>query len=116
MYLRLRVSMIAFAWDEADVVDSVTVAPRSTLPPPIAHVAAGLPELEVHDAEKPAYEGPLGAYFEKEWIKGAREVRRREMLDAPNRPRLVSALEADTKPDRPLDLIDWESQIIFNTE
>lgn len=96
--------------------DSITVAPRSTLPPSVAHIAAGLPEVEIQDADKPAYEGLLGVFFEKEWIKGAREMRRREMLDAPNRPKLVSSAEVDAKPDRPLDLMDWESQIVYNTE
>jgi hypothetical protein len=79
------------------------------------HLAPSLAELDFHDPSKPLYEGTLGINFEKEWIKQAREVRRREMLDAPDRPNRFGN-DAGASRSRPLDLIDWESQIVFNSE
>lgn len=97
-------------------VDHIKITPSTALPPSQAHLTTGLPELEFHDAQQPIYEGALGVHFEKDWIKGARAARRKEMLDAPGKPDLAEAFDAENQTRRPLDMVDWESQIVFNSE
>jgi len=71
-----------------------------------------LAELQTSEPGRPLYETPMGALFDKEWRKGAKAVKRREMRELPFGLRLDMEDEA---ADKTLDLADWEKDIIFTS-
>jgi len=54
----------------------------------------------------------MGALFDKDWRKGAKAVKRREMRELPFG---LSLDMEDESVDKTLDLADWEKDIIFTS-
>lgn len=101
--------------------DNIHVTPSQGIPLAEQLVAPNIPQLEVDHVDKAAYEMNIGRYFDNEWTKTARTLKRQALLRAPNRPNLDAARLGGIPTEqsaavRPLDVIDWESQIVFNTE
>jgi hypothetical protein len=77
-----------------------------------AFLQASLAELRTTEPGRPLYETPLGALFDIEWRKGAKEVRRKEMKGLPDG---LSLEGADESKEKTLDLADWEKDIVFTS-
>jgi len=77
-----------------------------------AFLQASLAELQTSEPGQPLYERPLGALFDIEWRKGAKEVKRREMRELPKGLSLESEGYMEEKT---LDLADWEKDIVFTS-
>jgi hypothetical protein len=76
---------------------------------------ANLAPLQTFEPGQPPYEKPIGALFDKEWIKGARDQRRKAMKEAPTDIRYNELARADWLPAeaKTLDLADWEKDIVM---
>jgi hypothetical protein len=76
---------------------------------------ADLPPLRKSKPGQAPYETPLGGYFEREWIKGARDLQRKAMKQAPADIDFKALARSDwVAPEaKTLDLADWEKDIIM---
>lgn len=92
-------------------LDHLKVAPDTVIPSNTAFLLPSLQALPVHPPTQPRYETPLGVYFESEWIKEAKQVRRKEMTELPSGPSLEQWHE--DKLEKILDLADWEKDIVL---
>lgn len=93
--------------------DPITIAPNFAIPAAETLAAVNLSPLDIPDSDKPLYETRLGAYFDKDWVREARAVRRRQMLEESSQQ--SREIRSEAQSVRPLDVIDWESQIILNS-
>jgi hypothetical protein len=98
------------------VVDKIKVTPLLDPLPTSTFLLSTLNPLKTHDTDVPLYNRSLGANFDRKWIEGARKLKRREMTRAPADLHITHQL-----PDlavqgfigRPLDMVDWEKDIIL---
>ncbi|WVQ71168.1 hypothetical protein IAR50_000693 [Cryptococcus sp. DSM 104548] len=75
---------------------------------------SSLPPIDLPESNAPNYSKPIGRFFDKKWVKDAKERRRRDMLVQP------PALRPDAQDNveeirRDLDVVDWEAGIVFNS-
>lgn len=90
-------------------------------PPPIPSLQSTflLPTLQpirLPQRRTPTYNKPIGAFFDKKWIREAKDRRRLEMTKPPEGLDLEDVKKvryADETKD--LDLVDWEQSIIMNS-
>lgn len=64
---------------------------------------------------RPLYETPLGLNFDPAWIKAARELRRKKMVEPPPEEPSVEENEGlgNWPPESAVELDDWEKNIIM---
>jgi hypothetical protein len=77
-----------------------------------------LQALPIPEPGKPIYAKRIGSDFDAEWIRGARELRRKEMTRPPGDFHIVVDLahqEGNPFEGRTLDLADWEKDIIMTS-
>ncbi|BEJ18121.1 hypothetical protein CspHIS471_0703980 [Cutaneotrichosporon sp. HIS471] len=88
----------------------VNVEPSKERPPTMSFLLPNLPPLPVHNPAIANYLTPIGAMFDKQWAKEARERRWKEMTRPPRGVRFDDTVEIE---DKPLDLADWENDIVM---
>lgn len=72
--------------------------------------------LATYHADRPLYQTPLGLNFDKAWIKGAKDLLRKQMTQAPGDIQFVEPEKAwEAAEARTLDLADWEKDIVMCT-
>jgi hypothetical protein len=74
--------------------------------------------LATYHAERPLYQMPIGANFEREWVKGAKALLRDRMTRPPDGVTLDPSNPVDeweAAEARTLDLVDWEKDIVMCT-
>ena len=107
-----------FSWDQRGklqlimMTDPLKIAPDPSVPPDTAFLLPALPSLPVYPPTLPRYNTPLGAYFESDWIKGAKQIRRMEMTQTPEGFDLEADLHTE-KCSKTLDLACWEQDIVM---
>jgi len=76
---------------------------------------ADLPPLRKSKPGQAPYETPLGGYFEREWIQGARDLQRKAMKQTPADVDFSALARSDwVAPEaKTLDLADWEKDIVM---
>lgn len=112
-------SLVVFGLS-ADTAVAVTVAKDKTAPPETTFLLPSLPPLPSSDPRQPNYLTPIGSYFDPQWVKAGRELRREEMTRPP-RPAVRfeepavngSGRGSEEQVGRMLDLADWENDIIL---
>lgn len=75
-----------------------------------------LQPIQLPQPRTPTYNKPIGAFFDKKWIREAKDRRRLEMTKPPeglNLEDVTKVRYADETKD--LDLVDWEQSIIMNS-
>lgn len=87
----------------------VSVDAPKDRPPALSFLLPNLPPLPVVEPNTAHYLTPIGELFDPEWVKEARQVRRREMTKAPYGVRF----DVPDEEPRPLDLADWEADVIM---
>ncbi len=92
--------------------DQLKVAPDLSVAPNKAFLLPSLAPLQVQSPHQPRYDTPLGKYFEPEWIKGAKQVRRMAMTEPPKGISLED-VDGDRDVGKPLDFADWENDIVM---
>lgn len=85
-------------------------APKSR-PPTMSFLLPNLPPLASGDPRQANYLTPIGELFDPEWVKEARDRRRKEMTRPPRGVRFDDTVEV--LEDKPLDLADWERDIVM---
>jgi len=73
----------------------------------MSYLLPNLPPLPCPDPHQPAYLNPIGQYFDPEWVKEARELRRSEMTKPPFK------LEASDDDNTELNLLNWEDDVVM---
>ena len=97
------------------------IAPLPDPNPITSWLRQALPSIPVLKRDTPRYDTLIGANFDPSWIKGARLIRRKEMVKPPtgiNRNGASQVKHVRTKdPYLPLgsslELDDWEKNIIM---
>ncbi|WVN85623.1 uncharacterized protein L203_100772 [Cryptococcus depauperatus CBS 7841] len=82
-----------------------------------AFLLSSLPPLETAKPGQPNYNNPIGSYFDKAWVKEAKERKRAEMT-VPPIDIVLKTKDAKSDMDkfgRDLDLVDWEQGIVLNS-
>lgn len=62
---------------------------------------------------EPRYETPIGRYFEREWVKEAQQRKWKRVTQPPSGINLYDDIESGNSNLRPLDLVEWENDIIM---
>lgn len=88
----------------------VSVDAPKQRPPELSFLLPNLPPIEVIEPDRANYLTPLGNLFDPEWVKEARDVRRKEMTKPPHGVRFDLPEEVEPKP---FDLTDWEADIVM---
>lgn len=73
----------------------------------------GLPPNRI---DQPLYQTPLGANFDKDWVKQAKDLLRRQMTRPPDDVKLDQGADVWQEAEaKTLDLAEWENDIIMCT-
>lgn len=89
----------------------VTVDTQKTRPPTMSFMLPNLPPLPASNPQEANYLTPIGALFDPQWVKEARDRRRKEMTRPPKGVRFDDVVEV--VDDKPLDLADWENDVVM---
>ncbi len=89
----------------------VNVEPKKERPPTMSFLLPNLPPLPVPNPTEANYLTPIGQLFDQQWVKEARERRRKEMTRPPRGVRFDDNVEI--LDDKPLDLAEWENDIVM---
>ncbi|WOO83710.1 Putative transcription initiation factor TFIID subunit [Vanrija pseudolonga] len=99
---------------------AIAVAKDKTAPPETTFLLPSLPPLPSSDPRQPNYLTPIGSYFDPQWVKDGRELRREEMTRPPKpavrfeEPAVNGSRRgSEEEVGRMLDLADWENDIIL---
>jgi len=96
--------------------DRIKVTPLTGPLPSATFLLPSLNPMTPYKSNTPLYNTSLGANFDREWILGAKKLRRIEMTRPPAdfelAPETVD-LEWQEEVGLPLDLADWEKDIIM---
>lgn len=93
--------------DLADHSDAITVDQPKKTSSKVSFLLPNLPLLPGADQTKPGYLAPIGEWFDPEWVKEARELRREEMTRPP------PGIELGRDEGKMLDLADWEGDVVM---
>ncbi|WWC86076.1 uncharacterized protein L201_000947 [Kwoniella dendrophila CBS 6074] len=93
----------------------------STIPNlPASFLLPSLPQLDVRPFDQPNYKAPIGAYFDKEWVKEAKTRRKQEMTRPPIGVEpddlLNDVSQSEWQDDllgHALELENWENGIVM---
>lgn len=90
-----------------DNSDAITVDQPKKSSSKVSFLLPNLPSLPGSDQTKSSYLAPIGEWFDPDWIKDAREIRREEMTRPP------PGIDLNGDDGKMLDLADWESDVIM---
>jgi hypothetical protein len=103
---------------ETDQADKFKVASLPSMTAQAAFLEASITNLPTIDPDVPVYARPIGQNFDSEWVKAAKEAKRREMTRPPPGVHLTEGeldqMERDDV-EKTLDLADWEKDIVFDS-
>ncbi|KAK8865758.1 hypothetical protein IAR55_000905 [Kwoniella newhampshirensis] len=95
---------------------SYTVAPPPFRSLPATFLLPSLPQLDFTKVHQPHYTAPIGTYFDKEWIRRAKQRRKHEMTRPPSGMTLDRNFSFDDLEEvelSTLELGDWEKGIVM---
>lgn len=94
---------------------TLSIAPSANPPPESFFSDPSLPDLFIRDITAPLYLSGIGAFFDPEWIRAAKQLRRDAMVQEPTGLERKDALMWGDE-GRPLDLMAWEDDIVYSAK